>query len=78
MYVLSFVDNVNCFYSKDCIKESVEIVNVSKDVGVLRDSVVDVKWEKNEDGNLVGFCLFDDDEVEEEIYYVIIDVEELK
>ena len=83
MKVLVFVDDINCFSNKNCVKESVEIICVSEDIDKLKEvrelCELDcgIKWEECEgENNWIGYCLYGE-EVEKKQYYRIVDVEEL-
>lgn len=76
MYVLSFVDNINCSYGSNSINESVDIISVSDDVNRLKreaEDLGDVLWEENDMNQVIGRCLYDG-EVDNDQFYIIVEV----
>lgn len=77
MYVLSFVDEINCSYGPNSVSESIDIISVSDDVNVLiREAEADqgdVRWEENDMNQRIGYCLYDG-EVDNDQFYIIVEV----
>ena len=79
MYLLCFVDEINCSFSGSTIKEGAEVLHVSNDVEKLKDSIIDrniTKWRKNDMGQEYSMCVYGD-EFEKGQYYLIVEVEEI-